>query len=133
MKTKTGAILPAGEGSVDTPVMILVRSMIFLRLLESEIPISLRFVDIQGEKLRVSAWMTHYLMFVVLSLFKMQLAKKVSTRGHAKSRRSHKNDDDEFVIDTVASTPDGTLQCECFLIPQISSCQNPRITPIGRT
>lgn len=70
--------------------MIPARSMIFLRLLESEIQSFARCVDIRSEKLRVSAWMTHYLMFVVSSRLNAACKKSVNTWSHEIAQRPQK-------------------------------------------
>lgn len=70
--------------------MIPVRSMISLRLLESEIQTFTRFVEIRSEKFRVSAWMTHYLMFVASSRLNAACKKSVNTWPHEIAQESQK-------------------------------------------
>ena len=70
--------------------MIPVRSMISLRLLESEIQTFARFVEIQSEKFSVSAWMTHYLMFVVSSRLNAACKKSGNTWPHEIAQKPQK-------------------------------------------
>lgn len=88
--------------------MTLMRSMTLLKQSESDFRWLFRLpLDIQSERFSVFAWMIPCLMFAILLLTEAQLEEKVSAKGRGKSRRGHKNDDEEYVTDAVSSTSHG--------------------------
>ena len=107
MKTKTGVMIKSRERSVDTIVKTPVKSTTFLRQFEGDYGIRIRYLEIQDERSHAFPWMNLYLMFVLFFFPKTQLEHKVSTKKHPKTRKKHKTDDDEYVIDAVPATNDG--------------------------